>query len=332
MSCAPHCHNNNTMSESDSEPEPDSTSEQESKTSKTSKTKALQFVPEDIIEHFTMMIYGARRVGKTHIATHILSKIHKRFKEVHLFSETIQDQPDAWDFIPEMHKHHGFVAEDVEAIMDGQEKETLKATKMLKKQNPKLKGDKLRDAVSKLVPSIAIVMDDVINDPRIRGHPVLRKVFISGRHKRLSLIFLSQSPAKSAAIGRMMRCNVDYCIASEFDTYDDVESVASMFFCKEGKREGIQRINELTDEPHKFAISFLHQRGKKKLVDHTMSFKAPKKLAPIVLNSTQELKGALHSTKTATLKRKLVGYRKRESVSGVDFGDSGRPHIRTRFK
>ena len=250
------------------------------------------FDPKKMIENFTMMIYGARRVGKTHVASYIISKIHERFKEVWLMSETIHLQPDAWTFIPEPNRLDHFDEELIMRIYKDQERKIDEVKRLLEPR--KLHGDRLRDEVTRCVPAILLILDDIINDPAVAGSSVLSKLFISGRHLRISLMFLSQTPARGATICRLMRTNVDYCLCSEMDTQDDSETAASLYFAKNGLKEGIQRLAGLTDEKHKFAVAQVHIRGKRTLEDHTCSFMAPKKIPPFKLKCAEQSEGLLH--------------------------------------
>lgn len=265
----------------------------EQKKERKSDVVGYNFRIKDMIPHFTGMIYGARRVGKTHLASYIISKLHKRFKKVYLFSQTTELQPDAWSFIPEDHKFDHFDTVVLEGLYNKQVEEVSKARRSLEGRKPPLTGDALRDAISKKVPSILLILDDIINDTSVRGSGLLGKLFVSGRHLRFSLLFLSQTPARSATISRLMRSNVDYCFCSEFDTEDDLETIAGLFFCKEGKKAGIARIHQLTAEKHSFAVSELHKRGKVSLADHTFSIQAPAAWPAFELEEAKDIRNRL---------------------------------------
>jgi len=275
--------------------------ETETETNESGSNAKLTFEPKELIEHFTMMIYGARRVGKTHMASFIVSQIHKRFEKVYLFSQTTEFQPDAWSFIPDDYKFASLDTDILGGIFAKTQEDIKKARLELKRGKRPLTGDKLRDAVSKKVPHYLFILDDIINDTTIRNNPYLAKLFVSGRHLRVSLMFLSQTPARGNTIGPIMRSNVDYCLCSEFDTEDDLITIAGLFFAKEGKKRGIERIHELTDKKHMFAISELHMRGKKSLQDHTYNFTAPGVLPKFELKCAKELRTCLHTT-TSSIK------------------------------
>lgn len=315
----------------------------ESESKASPSTEQFVFNPKEMLEHFTMMVYGSTGTGKTHVTTHILSEIHDRFKEIHLFSGSIEDQPDAWEFIPDIHKHEGLEATALDSIIAGQKKEISKWTKLIKKKSPSISGDKLRDAISKKVGRVCIILDDLIDDPKVRQSRRLLKLFVSGRHLRMSLIFLSQSPAKSAAIGIIMRSNVHYCMTSEFDSFDDQKAIASMFFCKKGLKCGMERLDELTETVRNFAVSACYKRGKKELSDHTCSYRAPKNLKKFTLKSTKDLANAMHVSDSVAKRygersksrkngsKRPIGFEGREYVGRIDF-DRPKSRLRTFLK
>lgn len=271
--------------------------DESSTTSVAPAASPIVFNPKELIDHFTMMIYGARRVGKTHMASYIISQIHERFDTVYLFSGTTEFQPDAWSFIPKEYKFPTLDVNVLHGIISKTQEEIRLARLSIKRSDKKdIKGDALRDAVSEMVPNVLLILDDIINDTTIRSNPFLSKLFVSGRHLRLSLIFLSQTPARGSTIGPIMRSNVDYAMCSEFDTEDDLETIASLFFAKEGKKRGIARINELTKERHLFAVSELHKRGKVSLADHTYSFRAPRDIPEFELKIAEDMRTSLNTT------------------------------------
>lgn len=282
------------------EPEPDET---KSEPKEPVVENGYTFNPAQLIDHFTMMIYGARRVGKTHLATYIISKIKSRFEEIYLFSQTIDLQPDAWKFIPDDNKRDFFDEKLLEEIINKQKTAIDDVRAELEQTNPNLKGDALRNKISENIPNYLLVLDDIINDASIRSNDLLSKLFISGRHLRFSLIFLAQTPAKSVTLSRVMRTNVDYCLTSEMDTLDDLETVASLFFGKEGKKRGIEKVHELSGDIYSFAVSAVHKRGKKTLEDHTTSIMAPSKVPDIFLRRKEQLGDFMAASKSEKKKR-----------------------------
>lgn len=278
------------------------------------------FNPKDIIEYATIMVFGARRIGKTHLVTWLLSKIHSRFDRVVLMSQTIEFQPDAWDFIPEDDKisrfDEGFISELItkqrqkiekarNSIMNnGKGKYRRRGSVVKKTAAPS--GDKLRDMISKKVPHVCLILDDIINDPAVRRSALLAKLFVSGRHLRITLIILSQSAARSAVLSGVMRANVDLIFTSEMDSQDDYETVAELFFCRDGKRIGIERIKQLTQAQYCFGVSNLSKRGKKGLGDHTYIICAPAHIPKFTLKSMKALDRR--------------NSRKRKAGDAVDFG------------
>lgn len=297
-----------------------------------SKQGSCSFDPKEMEKYFTMMLYGARRVGKTHMASFILSQIHKDMDEVYLLSETAVTQPDAWPFIPKKNKMETWDEGRLMKIIQSQEAEIVKARRKLlgndvdgaerkrKRGTKQLEGDALRDAISNIVPYICIICDDMINNPQVRRSEVLKRLFVSGRHNRMSLIFLSQCPARSVGLSGIMRTNVDYCLTSEMDSADDLETLATLFFAVEGKKPGIARIRELTYKQYHFAVSKMIHRPKHGLACYTCAYKAPSVIPKFELNCAKDLREFTHSRTADDAGKNYImsGYRQRGSEM-IDF-------------
>jgi hypothetical protein len=259
----------------------------------------------------------------------ILSKVHRNYDKVYLLSRTIDVQPNNWDFIPGPNKILGFDPDRITGIITSQEKAIADAREEIQKAADATghtpRGPELEKQINKLVPHVLLVLDDIIDDPRVYRDSTLSRLFVSGRHLRMSLFFLSQTPARSGSINRTMRSNVDYCMCSEFDTLDDLETIAGLFFAKEGKKAGIARIAALTDEKHRFAVSQVHIRGKKSLADHTCSIMAPASLPRFKLKETREAEAEAfaYAARQESEAPRLVGVKRGREGSGPRDVDSG---------
>jgi hypothetical protein len=216
-----------------------------------------EFNIEDIIEDFSMVIYGMRFVGKTVLCHHIIEKLHERFDDAYLLSETVKLQPDAWHFVPEDNVADFFDEALLKKILDTQ-----------KEKRDEVGKDKL--------PHVLVVLDDVVSDINVVRSEVLNKMFTLGRHYNLSVILLSQNACASGSISLQARNNCGYAITSNMNSLAELKRLADYYFGMEGYQFGMKKIQEITATPYTFAVADLGTQGRKVLNDYVFKVKAPK--------------------------------------------------------
>lgn len=148
------------------------------------------------IEHPAIIISACRRSGKTFLTRDILHTMCKVSKPdvAILFSET-SNFNDSYDFIPDKFKYNKFDQEKVSQFIEEQEK-IMKQYKSRQKKR----------CCKEDPPSILMIFDDVAHDRTVFHSPTLGKLFILGRHIRISVIFLTQH---LHALSPKMRNNAD---------------------------------------------------------------------------------------------------------------------------
>ena len=101
---------------------------------------------------FSMILFGARRQGKTHLLSHLLYTLtqKRKYDVCFLFSETGTVQ-DAYEYISDYYKYDSLREDIIEKIFKRQEK--------IKEHN-----NKVEEIDQKNLPSVLIIADDVIND------------------------------------------------------------------------------------------------------------------------------------------------------------------------
>ena len=173
-----------------------------------SEIKEFDF--EKVVDHYTAIFLARRRSGKSVLLRNMLyihQKKQKRFHDAYLFSETASLQPKVNDYFPSSHRFDGFDDERLGQIIDAQESlvlENFKCEKKFKSEN-----------------NILIVLDDCINDPKIRSSKNLSRLFVSGRHLKISVIILSQSFSSKAGISKVCMDNSDLIVCfTIFAKYD----------------------------------------------------------------------------------------------------------------
>lgn len=294
---------------------PDKTSKHELASSKKKRLPAAEpcdiskygvFDPKSIINFASIIVYGARRIGKTHLVSWILSVIGKRFKKAYLFSGTADVQPNAWDFIDEDCKFSSFNEVALNRIFDEQD-EKITPIRRRWEMNGK-KGD-VEKMINKEVPHVLLVLDDIVSDPRVQRSGILNKVFTLGRHRRITIIILSQNACASGSVSLHARGNVDYCISSMMNSLADWERLAEYYFGQEGKNEGIELLKAMTEQPYHFAVAELHKQGRRKLSDYCSYISAPAKIGKFKIAQKDVWKDSRYCTTSEDkVKKYNVGY------------------------
>ena len=232
------------------------------------------FDPESMIDYFTTLIYGCRRIGKTFLASWILSKIGKRFDEAHLYSKTSQIQPDAWDMIPKENHHVGFDETDLKKRIGDQKKQVNDALEQYRKAKKDGRNEKFDK--QKQIPHLLIVLDDIVSDPNVYSSELLKDLFILGRHYHISVIVLSQNTGRRGSFCTDMRDNADYVFASCMKSHRSLETLAEDYFGVEGTKRGMQMLHEITQKENQFAVAELHLRARTALPDYVRTVIAEK--------------------------------------------------------
>lgn len=260
-----------TNFESDDEPEPKrQRTVDEGVQAAASADEFGQFDVKSIIPYASMLVYGARRIGKTHLMSWIMSQIHKTFNEVYVFSGTTDVQPDAWDFIPKACKIDGFDEERLLEIMDIQSDRIMAVRKKYKGKSVQ----HIRKKIDEEVPHVMLIFDDIVHLPQVVRSGLLNATYTKGRHLRMSQVVLSQNANAANSVGRSVRNNVDYVFTSMMPSEKMYEVLAETYFGVEGKRYGMEKLKKITAEPFTFAVAEIHKQGRSQLTDYVTKIKA----------------------------------------------------------
>jgi hypothetical protein len=231
--------------------------------SKELSNEAMQeFNIEDMCEHFSMLIYGRRRIGKTVLCHYIMSLLHTRFQNAFLFSKTHKTQGSTWDFVPEDNRVADFDEAKLTQILDDQ----------IELVESALLPDGTRD---KTLNPVVVILDDIVSDKRVQKSDILDKYYTLGRHANISVILLSQNAAASGSVSLQCRSNCDYIMATKMNQLDDYERMSRYYFGIEGWKKGIERVNQLTQKPFHFAVSDIQDNARTCLADCTYYITAP---------------------------------------------------------
>jgi hypothetical protein len=200
------------------------------------------FDPSTMPHNFSMAIYGRRRSGKTIVLKDILSKTKGWFAKAYLFSETLEDQPDLYNFVPEENRFNGFDQEVMWKIYTKQQGYIRRELAKAKSEGRKLDKSKLDH--------VLFIYDDVINNPEIRSSEILNKIHVSGRHTNMASIILSQEVGGKYGINKVQRTNEDIIISFPQKSEYDRELVVGQYLSVINKNIGDSIFRTLTNDPY----------------------------------------------------------------------------------
>lgn len=240
--------------------------------------------PLTLKDHFTLLILGRRRLGKTEALKNILNILHhkqKRWSDAYLFSETAHLQPLNYAFVPDEHLISFFDEKRLQGLIDIQEEMIIRNENLEKKKRK--------------YTNILIVFDDIINDPKIRNSTALNKLFISGRHLRISTIILSQEIGSKSGINKVCMSNCDSVMTFTCHSDYDRELLSGKYLSIIDRKYGECLMNKITQEiPYQAAVIDVSLVHAKSYPEYVFKFTMPILEKKFQIGKKQKL-----STKTA---------------------------------
>lgn len=231
--------------------------------------KNLKLKEFDILKQFesrknlSCVIAGRRRLGKTHLLNWLLYNIKKWYSEVYVFSETLELQPDSFDYCYPNNKYNKFDEMMLEEIWNKQKNYILENTK-----NGKRKED---------LNYIAIVFDDVISDSNVRSSPMFNAFHTQGRHINLATFSITQTISSKWGYNGLCLQNLDLLISFQLKSLYCRETLVERFLSNKDKKEGHEIFNNITNQPYK-AIVIDNTEISSEYEDFIYTVKAPEKV------------------------------------------------------
>ncbi len=229
-------------------------------------------IAEDLKEFksFNCVITSKTNSGKSVLLNDLCYQIKDWYQHVFVFSLTAYLQKDMFNYIKKENIHLGFNEEKLNEIWNSQEE-------LKKKLNmTKIDPDK--------IPRVLILYDDLISDPKVRNSPILKRMFVAGRHANISQIFLTQS---FTAIPPVLRKNVAIAIAFYLDNYMDREAFAKSYLSTKNVKLGIMVFDRVTKEPYT-AICILNCKVTQNPEDYIKMYKAKLKVPKFKMGNTEK--------------------------------------------
>ena len=190
-----------------------------------------EFDPETVTSQSgLMLIISKTNTGKSVFITDLISKIHRHYDQILIFSPTAAVQ-DIYNFLPRSH------------ICDHYDEELLTflyEDKKLQKEN----GLELKPTL--------IILDDVVASPEFIKSKIINKYAISGRHYLFTFFILSQN---FTSLKPIIRNNACWSCSFDLDSYFERKKFCEQFLSAKNTRCGMALFNRIIKEkPYQLLI------------------------------------------------------------------------------
>ncbi len=230
------------------------------------KLEELSF--ETLPEGFFIIVYGARRTGKTHAVSILLEQTKDRFDFAYLFSNTAllhkgQKGHLDFDMIVEDAKFQGFDQEALDAIVNRQR------AVMMHNNSCERKRDKKPNKT-------LLIFDDFVHEKAIRYSKIFTELPVLGRHYELSVICLTQgySQVASGGLNKATRQNADMVMTFLPRSLTDVENIANWYLTKD-KINNMWFVKSVCQEEHQLLAIDLTSPHETEFPNYCYSYKGP---------------------------------------------------------
>lgn len=237
---------------------------------------SFEFLPEG----FFVIVYGARRTGKTHAVSVLLEQVKDRFDFAYLFSNTAglhkgQKGELDFDMITEDAQFKGFDEEALAAIMARQR------TVLLHNNSTERKRDRKPNKT-------LLIFDDFVHEKAIRYSKQFTELPVLGRHFELSVICLTQgySQVASGGLNKATRQNADLVMTFLPRSMSDVENVANWYMTKD-KIENMWFIKSVCQEEHQVLAINLTEPHETEFENYCYRYQAPPDVPKYELGKVQ---------------------------------------------
>lgn len=209
-----------------------------------------EFSPEDLSEITggVVAMIGGTGSGKTVLLKNLLSKTHKNYNKIYLFSRTAKLQ-SAYDFVPRSFITDDFDEQKLSDIWDLQINKNEKNEKM---------------------ENILVILDDIITSPSYKRSKMLEECSISARHLNITVILLSQN---FTSIKPIVRNNIRIAICFQMQSKKEREKFAEQFLGADSAKAGDLLLRRITDVKYQCLIVQVYKNGE------TLSNKVKKYIA-----------------------------------------------------
>jgi hypothetical protein len=227
---------------------------------------------DEIKPFFSMICFGCRRSGKSHLINYIISQISKKqkFTKIRLISATAKVQHDLWQFVKDDN--------DKIDVLDNSQINDI-YNECIEQNEDYLENEHKYE----YPPHNLIIFDDMISDSNNKSifyMNAVNRLYFAGRHARLSCVLLLQS---FKTVSPIVRSNTDYLIYFRTLKRDDRKSIASEYLTFDDSKEcldnGLQLMADTTSVPYQaFVIDKSNAQYATDFDSYCFTIKAPEKL------------------------------------------------------
>lgn len=231
-------------------------------------------------ENFFVVVYGARRTGKTHAVSVLLEQIKDRFDFAYLFSNTAhlhkgQKGELNFDMIRDEAKFEGFDQDALTRIIARQRAvlEHNNSTKLAREKKPN---------------KTLLVFDDFVHVKEIRYSKLFTELPVLGRHYEVSVICLTQgySQVASGGLNTATRQNADLVMTFLPRNLRDLEKIGEWYLTKE-KVENMWFTKSVGQEQHRLLAIDLTRPHETEFENYCYKYQAPEKVPNYELGKVQ---------------------------------------------
>lgn len=231
-------------------------------------------------EGFFVIVYGARRTGKTHATEALLKDVKDRFDFAYLFSNTANLHKNSKDFrnfdmIREEAKFDGFDEDALQRIINRQ--------KAVMQHNNECKNKRDMKPNRTL-----LIFDDFVHDKAVRYSKLFTELPVLGRHYELSVICLTQgySQVASGGLNKATRQNADMVMTFLPRNLGDLERMSEWYLTKE-KLDNMWFVRSCCQEQHRLLSIDLTSPHETEFENYCYKYIAPPEIEKYELGKIQ---------------------------------------------
>ena len=236
-----------------------------------------EFSWSNLPEYFTMGILAKRGSGKTYLLRHIVYQTKNWYTEAWLFSNSAHLQKEDYDYIPKDHQVQGLDLLKLRAIVE-QQKRFLKYNETIQDSKKRIKSEPL------------IIFDDVIADSKIKHMTDVDDLFITGRHYKINVIYLSQTVK---GFSKSARTNTDVAVAFYIHNELDRKTITEEYLSLNGFRAGEALLKSVTTEPYQAIVMQLRKPNIRTFQDYVYKYTAPATKPKFLVKPDKKVRGTL---------------------------------------
>lgn len=214
-------------------------------------------------KNIKMILVGKTHTGKTHLLEWLLYNIKGWYHTVYVFCETLEVQPNEFNFAYPNNKFSKFDESVLQNIWDTQKTYIM---------------DNVKNGVDKkTLNHVAIIFDDVIANPVCRNSEIYDRLYIQGRHLNFACFSLTQTISTRSGFPSLHLQNVDVLISFQLRQWYCKESLCEKFLSNNNMKEGHEILKRLTNQNYQ-AIVIDNTTTSPNYEDYVYTITAPEKI------------------------------------------------------